>query len=108
LVRADQAGIMGGLLQMNIDVNDDVRQNYYVAITTLKPGDTIADLQAVPSSDVNLPSFVHLVLIDFELTNSHTHEKVYVDNGPLDFSCMVTGPGQPKGVAHFGPVEVVP
>jgi hypothetical protein len=83
-------------------------QNYYLAIYTINPGNTFADVQALPDSNTNPPSFIHLVSIDHVLPGSDSIHTIMIDKGPLYFSCMAYDPTYDKRFADLGPVEVVP
>ena len=83
-------------------------QNYYLAIYTINPGNTFADVQALPDTNTDPPSFIHLVSVDHILPGSDSIHTIMIDKGPLYFSCMAHDPTYDKRFADLGPVEVGP
>jgi hypothetical protein len=101
--------VNAGDLTYEILVTSLEHQNYYLAIYTINPGHTFADIQALPDTNTDPPSFIHLVSIDHVLPGSDSiHSLGNVNEGPLYFSCMAHDPNYDKRFADLGPVEVVP
>ena len=100
--------VNAGVLTYEIVVTSLEHQNYYLAIYTINPGYTFADLQALPETKTDPPSFIHLVSVDHVLPGSDSiHSLGNINEGPLYFSCMAYGPNYDKRFADLGPVEVV-
>jgi hypothetical protein len=100
--------VNAGDLTYEILVTSLEHQNYYLAIYTINPGYTFADIQALPDTKTDPPSFIHLVSIDHVLQGSDSiHSLGNIDEGPLYFSCMAYDPNYDKRFADLGPVEVV-
>jgi FKBP-type peptidyl-prolyl cis-trans isomerase FkpA len=64
-------------------------------------------MQALPDTNTDPPSFIHLVSVDHVLPGSDSiHTLGNINEGPLYFSCMAYGPNYDKRFADLGPVEV--
>jgi FKBP-type peptidyl-prolyl cis-trans isomerase FkpA len=89
-----------------IVVTSQEHQNYYLVIYTINPGNTFADIQALPDSYTKPPLFIQLVAVDHELPGSDSIHTIMIDKGPLYFSCMAYDPTYDNRFADLGPVEV--
>ncbi len=100
--------VNAGDLTYEILVTSLEHQNYYLAIYTINPGHTFADIQALPDTNTNPPSFIHIVSVDHVLPGSDSiHSLGNINEGPLYFSCMAYDSNYDKRFADLGPVEVV-
>jgi len=100
--------VNAGDLTYEIVVTSLEHQNYYLAIYTINPGNTFADVQALPDTNTDPPSFIHLVSVDHVLPGSDSiHSLGNINEGPLYFSCMAYDPNYDKRFADLGPVEVI-
>ena len=99
--------INAGGFTYEIVVTSQEHQNYYLAIYTINPGKTFADVQALPDSYTDPPPFIQLVSVDHVLPGSDSIHTIMIDEGSLYFSCMAHDQNYDKRFADLGPVEVV-
>ncbi len=101
------SSVKAGALQYEIYADSQEHPFYWLALVTLDNGKTLADLQAIPASDIAQPDFSHLLVANFETRDSHSTILINVDKGPLYFSCFAGdrfGVGQKIG--QLGPITV--
>ena len=101
--------VNAGDLIYEIVVTSEEHQNYYLAMYTINPGYTFADVQALPDTNTDPPPFIQLISVDHVLSGSDSiHSLGNINEGPLYFSCMAHDATYDKRLADLGPVEVVP
>ncbi len=93
-----------GWLDYDLVVNDQANDAYYLAIYTLDEGKTLADVQAIPEANVDLPAFVNLLAMNFVQAGNLSHNLVHIASGPLYVSCYVVSQGVPVRIADLGPI----
>ncbi len=93
-----------------IVVNDQTYQNYMVVALTVEAGKTLKDLEEhfkATSSNNNPPPWATTRLLVIVDPLSRTYQWVTFTGDPLYFACLVQGPGDPRVIDAFGPVEIV-
>ncbi len=93
-------------LDYDLVVNDRSNEMYYVAISTLAEGKTLADLQAQPESEIEPPSFVNVLVVNFVHGGDALHTTLSITQGPLYVSCFIWSQGVSVRIADLGPIEV--
>jgi hypothetical protein len=91
-----------------IVVTSQEHQAYLLAIYTIKPGNTFADIQAIPNTNTDLPTFVDPLAFDHVLPGSAAVHTIMIDKGPLYFTRIAHGLTSDLRLADLGPLEVVP
>lgn len=99
--------INSGVLQYDLVVNNQAHEVYYFVLSTMDEGKTLADLQALPASYIDLPSYANIVLANYVHQGDFSHHMVTVTKGPLYISCFVIDRGVAKRIADLGPIAVI-
>ena len=100
--------INAGGFTYEIVVTSQEYQAYLLAIYTINPGNTLADIQALPNTNTDLPSFITPIAFDHILSGSAAIHTIMIDKGPLYFTCIAHRATSDIRLADLGPVEVVP
>jgi hypothetical protein len=93
----------------DIVVNDQTYQNYVVWVSSVDPGTTQEQIDAVdPNSADTAPSWINLIIGDIVFPKTRTFHTSAVDitEGPLYFTCMVQGPDKLRIIGGLGPLEM--